>query len=191
MCVVLAMLPSGDVFASVLDEFDPRTGVPGWQLRQRAASLEVQCFTRGDTTWCVLPDWHELLVAFSGHCGDHPITRWAQRLTELHARRDRAGMHVSEIDSRRAELAAAIDRWTIEHAYEPGAARAAGLGAAVDEMARAYARADRLLCAVADVGDGRVHAAWFHLARLAQDWADRTAAVTARQPYSVPEMEIS
>ncbi len=136
-----------------------------------------------------VPTWHELLAAFCGHmgddAGDHPVTRWARSLAELHLRRDRTPLSVAEIDSRRAEFVAAIDAWVTVHALLPRAAAAQGLGTAVDRMAAAQVHANRLLGAIDDITDARVHAAWSHLASLADEWADLVATVMAGQPYEL------
>lgn len=121
-----------------------------------------------------LPDWHELLAAFCGHIGDqpddHPITRWARALAELHLARREHPLHVAEIDGRRNELVAHIDDWVAAHtARRP---RSQSLGAVVDGMAAAQVRATHLLRSVDDVTDDRVHSAWFQLASMADGWTD-------------------
>ncbi|MBF6331567.1 DUF4254 domain-containing protein [Nocardia transvalensis] len=120
------------------------------------------------------PDWHELLAAFCGHIGDqpedHPITRWARDLAELHLVRREHPLRAAEIDCRRSELVARIDDWVGAHtARRP---RPESLGAIVDGMAAAQVRATHLLRSVDDVTDERVHAAWFLLASLADGWSD-------------------
>ncbi len=127
---------------------------------------------RADGPAPILPDWHELLAAFLGHIGDqpgdHPVTRWAQDLAALHHQRRGDPLRSAEIDGRRGELVARIDRWAAEHTV--ARPRTRSLGAAVDAMAAAQVRAAHLLRSIDDVGDERVYAAWFLLATLADDW---------------------
>ncbi|MBF6171190.1 DUF4254 domain-containing protein [Nocardia blacklockiae] len=136
-----------------------------------------------------LPDWHELLAAFCGHLGDepgaHPVVRWARALAELHLRRHDEPGHVAEIDCGRAELIAAIDNWV----SAPRTGRGLypeSLGGAVDRLAAAQVHANRLLHSAADVSEARVHAAWYRLAALADDWNDLVAEVLYGQPRTRP-----
>ncbi|RDI63846.1 DUF4254 domain-containing protein [Nocardia pseudobrasiliensis] len=120
------------------------------------------------------PDWHELLAAFCGHIGDqpedHPVTRWARGLAELHLTRREHPLNAAEIDCRRNELVARIDDWIGAHTTRRP--RSQSLGAVVDGMAAAQVRASHLLRSVDDVTDERVHAAWFLLASMADSWTD-------------------
>ncbi|WP_280382820.1 DUF4254 domain-containing protein [Nocardia wallacei] len=135
---------------------------------------------RSDGPAPVLPDWHELLSAFLGHIGDapgdHPVTRSARALAELHLGRRADPLRASEIDGRRGELVAYIDDWVAAHTV--ARPRAQSLGAAVDAMAAAQVRAAHLLRSVDDVSDERVHAAWFLLASLADRWTDLVQQTT-------------
>ncbi|WP_460696243.1 DUF4254 domain-containing protein [Nocardia thraciensis] len=135
---------------------------------------------RSDGPAPVLPDWHELLSAFLGHIGDvpgdHPVTRTARALAELHLARHRDPRRADEIDGRRSELVASIDDWVAAHTV--ARPRAQSLGAAVDAMAAAQVRAAHLLRSVENVGDERVHAAWFRLAALADGWTDLVQQTT-------------
>ncbi|MBB5918659.1 hypothetical protein BJY24_007571 [Nocardia transvalensis] len=135
--------------------------------------------TSADRRWSdgpapLLPDWHELLAAFLGHIGDqpgdHPVTRWARALAELHLERRDDPPHTAEIDRRRGELVARIDGWVATHTVSRPSA--GSLGAAVDAMAAAQVRAAHLLRSVESVSDERVHSAWFLLASLADGWTD-------------------
>ncbi|WP_198036964.1 DUF4254 domain-containing protein [Nocardia sp. BMG51109] len=132
----------------------------------------------------VLPDWHELLAAFLGHVGDqpgdHPVTRWARALAELHLGRRGDPLRVAELDGTRSELIARIDGWVTAHTAARPAAES--FGAVVDAMAAAQVRAAHLLRSVDDVSDERVHGAWFMLASLADGWTDLVRQVTAAQP---------
>ncbi|MBF6172172.1 hypothetical protein [Nocardia blacklockiae] len=122
----------------------------------------------------ILPDWHELLAAFLGHVGDqpgdHPVTRWARTLAELHLQRRGDPLRSAEIDGRRGELVARIDRWVAAHTE--ARPRTRSLGAAIDTMAAAQVRAAHLLRNADDVREERVYAAWFLLASLADGWTE-------------------
>ncbi|WP_069164642.1 DUF4254 domain-containing protein [Nocardia altamirensis] len=126
-----------------------------------------------------LPDQRELVAAFGGQSGDpvadHPLIDWARTLATLHRQRHRDPLGAAGIDCRRAELVAAIDAWVAtklprrrctEHL------RARSLGATVDRMAAAHVHASHLLHTAEKVSDDRVHAAWYRLASLADEWTD-------------------
>ncbi|MBO0853449.1 MAG: DUF4254 domain-containing protein [Nocardia sp.] len=116
------------------------------------------------------PDADELLSACCGHLGDdfgdHPVTRCAHHLAELHAIRRTSPMRVAEIDCRRRELIVTIDQWV---GMRPASARGCSFGAMVDTLAAAQVRATLLLHA-ADSRDERVRAAWLLVGSLADDW---------------------
>jgi hypothetical protein len=145
--------------------------------------------SRSDELWRAgspapaLPDWHELLAAFCGHIGDqpgdHPVTRCARGLAELHLIRRDEPLRVAQIDHRRQELVARIDDWIGLHTTR--GPRAHSLGAAVDAMAAAQVRAIQLLRTAEDVSDERVHAAWYRLASLADGWSDLVDEITDRR----------
>ncbi len=120
-----------------------------------------------------LPDEHELLAACCGHIGDHsddhPVTRCARALAELHLLRRSSPVRVAEIDCRRREIVVAIDHWVGARTAAP--ARSRSLGAAVDGLAAAQVRATVLLRAVGDIGDERVRVAWSIVGVMADDWA--------------------
>ncbi|WP_216896426.1 DUF4254 domain-containing protein [Nocardia alni] len=139
-----------------------------------------------------LPDWHELLAAFCGHVGAepdaHPVTRWGRELAELHLARREFPLRTAEIDCRRAELVVQIDNWVGAHMSTPRP-YPRSLGASVDGMAAAQVRAGWLLRG-ADSSDERVHAAWFQLAALADDWTDLIARTdTSARPLGAPVRE--
>ncbi|MEU2039275.1 DUF4254 domain-containing protein [Nocardia niwae] len=126
-----------------------------------------------------LPDQRELVAAFGGHEGDpeddRPLLRWAGALAALHRRRHRDPLAAAEIDCRRAELVAAIDAWVIDKLPRKRAnehLRAESVGATVDRMAAAHVHASHLLHTAEKVSDARVHAAWYRLALLADEWTD-------------------
>lgn len=129
----------------------------------------------------LLPDWHELLAAFCGHIGDqsddHPVTRWARALAELHLQRREQLGDTGCIDELRTQLVTFIDEWVASRALPRGAARAESLGVVVDAMAAAHVRAVHLLRTAEKVSDEQVHAAWFLLAQMADGWTDRAAGV--------------
>ncbi|MEG8178971.1 hypothetical protein GZH49_10535 [Nocardia terpenica] len=146
----------------------------------------------------LLPTWHELLAALCGHRGnrpeDHLILQYAHSLGQLylalteHTKTDgchKTDSHDAEFHSRRAELTAAIDLWAAINI--PVSMRSMGrtqLGSAVDELADAQSRATYLLKTIDNVDDIRVHEAWFHLASLADAWADIVTAIERGCPYS-------
>ncbi|MEV5648489.1 DUF4254 domain-containing protein [Nocardia sp. NPDC052254] len=119
-----------------------------------------------------MPDEHELLAACCGHIGDHrddhPITRCARELAELHLLRRSTPVRAAEIDCRRREIVVAIDQWAGARTVAPAGARS--LGAAVDGLAAAQVRATVLLRAIGDIGDERVRVAWSMVGFMADDW---------------------
>ncbi|WP_378733853.1 DUF4254 domain-containing protein [Nocardia brasiliensis] len=126
-----------------------------------------------------LPDHRELVAAFGGQDGDsdtdHPLIVWARRLATLHRQRHGDPLAAAGIDCRRAELVAAIDTWVATQLPRRSCTdhlRAGSLGATVDRMAAAHAHASHLLHTAEKVSDDRVHAAWYRLASLADEWTD-------------------
>ena len=120
-----------------------------------------------------MPDGHELLAACCGHIGDHaddhPVTRCARELAELHLLRRSSPVRTAEIDCRRREIIVAIDLWVGARTAAP--ARARSLGAAVDGLAAAQVRATLLLRTIGDTRDERVQVAWSTVGFMAEDWA--------------------
>ncbi|WP_330182640.1 DUF4254 domain-containing protein [Nocardia sp. NBC_01503] len=142
----------------------------------------------------LLPDWHELLAAFCGHIGDqsddHPVTRWARGLAELHLERraergDPGAADTRAVDERRAQTVTFIDEWVARRARRRGT-RAESLGSLIDSMAAAHVHAIHLLRTVDRVSDEQVHAAWYDLAELAAGWTDRAANVLGAQQRRAP-----
>ncbi|PXX68702.1 hypothetical protein DFR70_102387 [Nocardia tenerifensis] len=126
-----------------------------------------------------LPDQRELVAAFGCRADDpssgHPLTDWARALATLHRQRHGNPLAAAGIDCRRAELVAAIDAWVrtqLPRRSGTDHLRAGSLGATVDRMAAAHAHASHLLHTAEDVSDVRVHAAWYRLAALADEWTD-------------------
>ena len=126
---------------------------------------------------CRLPDQRELVAAFTGS-GERepgrPLLAWANTLAELHRHRHADPLATAGIDCRRAELVALIDRWinaepTLRRARHR---RVDSLGATIDRMAAAHVHANHLLHSAECVSDDRVHAAWYRLALLADEWTD-------------------
>lgn len=133
--------------------------------------------SRERTTACRLPDQRELVAAFAGP-GERetgrPLLTWANTLAELHRRRHTDPLATAGIDCRRAELVALIDRWIDTELTERRARRTRidSLGATIDRMAAAHVHANHLLHSAECVSDDRVHAAWYRLALLADEWTD-------------------
>ncbi|QIS08818.1 DUF4254 domain-containing protein [Nocardia arthritidis] len=141
------------------------------------------------------PSDDELLVAIAGiHVGEHRLCQLANELGQLHdqllaydlARPDdpqtEDASPRAEIDWRRDELIFEIDVWVAERAPIPH--RNAGLhtetiGAVIDRLAQTQTHASHLLMTL-DAADPRVHAAWSHLAELANGYTDLTADILAR-----------
>ncbi|MFI6040389.1 DUF4254 domain-containing protein [Nocardia sp. NPDC051321] len=132
----------------------------------------------GDTARS-LPDQRELVAAFGSPEGDpsaeHPLIGWARRLATLHRQRHGNPLAAAGIDCRRAELVAAIDTWVATQLPRRSCTdhlRTGSLGATIDRMAAAHAHASHLLHTAEKVSDVRVHAAWYRLASLADEWTD-------------------
>ncbi|MGQ4616504.1 DUF4254 domain-containing protein [Nocardia sp. R7R-8] len=126
-----------------------------------------------------LPDQRELVAAFGGHSSesgqDHPLVGWARALAALHKRRHGDPLAAAGIDCRRAELVATIDAWVVDQLPRKRAIdqlRSESIGATVDRMAAAHVHASHLLHTAEKVSDTRVHAAWYRLALLADEWTD-------------------
>lgn len=142
--------------------------------------------TRERATACRLPDQRELVAAFSGSerpQPGQPLLCWAHSLATLHRRRHGDPLSTAGIDCRRAELVALIDRWAEAQATAGRThPRADSLGATIDRMAAAHVHANHLLHSAERVSDDRVHAAWYRLALLADEWTDLvTGAAPARR----------
>ncbi|MET8870964.1 DUF4254 domain-containing protein [Nocardia sp. NPDC004604] len=127
----------------------------------------------------MLPDQRELIGAFGGHPpepgSEHPLVPLARVLADLHRRRHDDPLGTAGIDCRRAELVSAIDTWVITRVPQRRSTahiRAESIGATLDRMAAAYTHASHLLHTAEKVSDDRVHAAWYRLALLADQWSD-------------------
>lgn len=140
--------------------------------------------SRERTLACRLPDQRELVAAFVG-TGERepgrPLLVWANTLADLHRRRHGDPLGTAGIDCRRAELVALIDRWIDTELAGRRDRRpwADSLGATIDRMAAAHVHANHLLHSVECVSDERVHAAWYRLALLADEWTD---LITGAEP---------
>ncbi|WP_062986342.1 DUF4254 domain-containing protein [Nocardia anaemiae] len=126
-----------------------------------------------------LPDQRELVAAFGGHPPEpgpeHPLIPLARVLAQLHRQRHGDPLSTAGIDCRRAELVSAIDTWVITRVPQRQSTahiRAESIGATMDRMAAAYVHASHLLHTAEKVSDNRVHAAWYRLAQLADNWTD-------------------
>lgn len=131
-----------------------------------------------------LPDQREIVAAFAGEpaAAGHPVLAWAVVLAELHRRRHGDPLAAAGIDCRRSELIAAVDSWTRDAL--PALRHGHSLGAVLDRMAAAHVHAGHLLHTCEQVSDARVHAAWYRLATLADEWSDLIAGyppATARR----------
>ncbi|WP_328388137.1 DUF4254 domain-containing protein [Nocardia sp. NBC_00416] len=130
----------------------------------------------------LLPDQRELVAAFTGP--DHartgqPLLTWANALAGLHRRRHGDPLGTAGIDCRRAELVESIDRWVTTQLADRPVRRADSPGSTIDRMAAAHVHAGHLLHHAERVSDDRVHAAWYRLALLADEWTD---LVTGAEP---------
>lgn len=131
--------------------------------------------------YCVLPTGEALLSAIRGHhVGPHPMARVACELGRLH--------HPDTRDSIRAKqhfrniLARQADQWVADHAPPPHPAailHPESMGAVLDRLARQQVRAYHLLM-TAEPSDPLVHAEWYRLAQLIDDYTDLANAVTRR-----------
>ncbi|MEV0364181.1 DUF4254 domain-containing protein [Nocardia fusca] len=135
---------------------------------------------RERATACRLPDQRELVAAFTGAESretGQPLLIWATGLADLHRRRHGDPLATAGIDCRRAELVALIDRWisTEPPGRQIRRQRDNSFGATIDRMAAAHVHANHLLHHAERVSDERVHAAWYRLALLADEWTDLVA----------------
>ncbi|MFD4402981.1 DUF4254 domain-containing protein [Nocardia sp. NPDC058499] len=124
-----------------------------------------------------LPDQRELVAAFTAaECepAGQPLLTWANTLAHLHRRRHGDPLSTAGIDCRRAEVVESIDRWVgaAATAARTRRLRADSLGTTIDRMAAAHVHANHLLHHCERVSDDRVHAAWYRLALLADEWTD-------------------
>ncbi|MGI5216299.1 DUF4254 domain-containing protein [Nocardia sp. CA-290969] len=149
-----------------------------------AAASKVARNSRDRATALRLPDQRELVAAFTA--AEHPQTgqpllAWANTLAHLHRRRHGDPLSTAGIDCRRAEVVELIDRWVGDRATAARARRprAGSLGTTIDRMAAAHVHANHLLHHCERVSDDRVHAAWYRLALLADEWTD---LVTGAEP---------
>ncbi|MEV3965455.1 DUF4254 domain-containing protein [Nocardia sp. NPDC050193] len=149
-----------------------------------ASGTKVARNSRERATACRLPDQRELVAAFAGAGGretGQPLLTWATGLADLHRRRHGDPLATAGIDCRRAEIVALIDRWISTEPAGRQARRQRGdcFGATIDRMAAAHVHANHLLHHADRVSDARVHAAWYRLALLADEWTD---LVTGAEP---------
>lgn len=133
--------------------------------------------SRGRPVALRLPDQRELVAAFTAaeyEPAGQPLLTWANTLAHLHRRRHGDPLSTAGIDCRRAEVVELIDRWAgaVATAARPHRLRADSLGTTIDRMAAAHVRANHLLHHCERVSDDRVHAAWYRLALLADEWTD-------------------
>ncbi|MGW5382558.1 DUF4254 domain-containing protein [Nocardia sp. NPDC003963] len=132
----------------------------------------------------LFPARDDLLAAIRGdHIGHHPLARIAHQLGRSHHRHlrepARAGRH------RRIELAREADRWVAERMPPPHPAaslHAESIGTVIDRLAQQQVRAYHLLMTMG-AGESVVHAAWYRLAELIDDYTDLVTAVADRARY--------
>lgn len=129
---------------------------------------------------CRLPDQRELVAAFTGAESREtaqPLLIWATGLADLHRRRHGDPLATAGIDCRRAGLVALIDRWisTEPPGRQVRRQRDDSFGATIDRVAAAHVHASHLLHHAERVSDERMHAAWYRLALLADEWTDPVA----------------
>ncbi|MFC8044773.1 DUF4254 domain-containing protein [Nocardia sp. NPDC057353] len=127
----------------------------------------------------VLPSKDELLAALRGHYLDGPLCAEAHALAELHRARRGTPARAAEFDGYRRDLVRRIDSWVRRNlpAPRPGVRRhPETLGAVIDRMAAASARAFDLLMTI-DPGSDEMHAAWTALAEQEIGYGEVVAAL--------------
>ncbi|WP_249643774.1 DUF4254 domain-containing protein [Nocardia sputi] len=129
----------------------------------------------------LFPTGEALLSAIRGHhVGPHPLTSIAHRFGQLHQQR----LHdpACPVCPCRAELSRQADLWVVEHvppAHPEAILHSESLGTVIDRLAVQQVRAFHLLMN-AEPSDPIVHAAWYRLAELVDDYTDLTTAVARR-----------
>ncbi|MFD4356750.1 DUF4254 domain-containing protein [Nocardia sp. NPDC058518] len=132
-----------------------------------------------------LPNWHQLNAAlFCGPAaaGEHPIAQLACALAKLHRKRWTIYRPMVAAQRRRG-LVDAIDGWIVNNLGTATHSVPLSVGALVDEMTRAGARARKLLATTDPAGDA-VHAAWTACAALADQWTDLITHIPIRYELS-------
>ncbi|WP_328397966.1 DUF4254 domain-containing protein [Nocardia sp. NBC_00416] len=134
-----------------------------------------------DSSESLFPTGEALLSAIRGHhVGPHPLAPIAYRFGQLHQQR----LHrpVCLACPHRTELSVQADRWVTEHAPPPhpnATLHFESLGTVIDRLAAQQVRAYHLLMS-AEPSSPFVHAAWYRLAELVDDYTELTTAVAHR-----------
>ncbi|WP_280507059.1 DUF4254 domain-containing protein [Nocardia flavorosea] len=134
-----------------------------------------------DPAQLLFPTGEALLSAIRGRrIGPHPLTAIAYRFGQLHQQR----LHdpACPVCPRRAALSRQADHWVAEHAPPPhpdAVLHSEPLGTVIDRLAVQQVHAFHLLM-TAEPSDPNVHAAWYRLAELIDDYTDLTTAVAHR-----------
>ncbi|WP_051163451.1 DUF4254 domain-containing protein [Nocardia brevicatena] len=129
----------------------------------------------------LFPTGEALLSAIRGHhVGPHPLTSIAYRFGQLHQQR----LHdpACPVCPLRAALSRQADHWVAEHAPPPhpdAVLHSESLGTVIDRLAVQQVHAFHLLM-TAEPSAPDVHAAWYRLAELIDDYTDLTTAVVRR-----------
>ncbi|MEV0707522.1 DUF4254 domain-containing protein [Nocardia aurea] len=137
-----------------------------------------------------LPSSGVLVRACRGHrVVGGPLLWFARDLAVLHERRwigrggsvDTDPAHILENDRRRGELVMAIDDWVLRAVpqHRLGATlHTETVGAVIDRLSQSTVRAHHALETL-DANDEQLHAAWYHLAELADGYDDLVRDVLA------------
>jgi hypothetical protein len=135
-----------------------------------------------------LPSASALICALAGQFLSGTVCRRAHELVEIHQRAHVGADSFQQLNSRRADLVRALDRWARRlPPPSPGArAHSDSLGTLIDRMADVAAHAFHLL-RTDEIGGDRMHAAWTHLAVLELEYADLVRDVAAGRRYVPPE----
>ncbi|MFE3105283.1 hypothetical protein [Nocardia tengchongensis] len=136
----------------------------------------------GAIDWPVLPDWHELSAAVSGHFGDsvdaHPVARWARALAEVQ-RAHRIAPDLPDYPFTRFAFVSEIDRWVLETAPCP-AGVSESPGRTVEQIALAHL--DVLAVVRAGSSEKAVRVAFEALTEHAVKWTGLVAEVVGGRP---------
>jgi hypothetical protein len=141
-----------------------------------------------DPSESLFPTGEALLSAIRGHhVGPHPLTSIAYQFGQLHQQY----LHgpARPVCRFRAELSRQTDLWVVDHVPPPhpeATLHSESLGTVIDRLAVQQVQAFHLLMN-ADPSDPIVHAEWYRLAELVDDYTDLTAAVAhrcRRLPYT-------
>lgn len=133
------------------------------------------------------PTDDELLIAIRGqHVGEHRLCQLGRELGALHEQWIQTPLDLEgptvEACPQRVELIDEIDVWVAQRLPVPhpqASVHTETIGTVIDRLARSEVHACHLLMTL-DPRDPQVHAAWTHLAELADGYTDLTAAVVNR-----------